>query len=153
MADQIQVVPRPSEKQITDGSAPLLWIKATFPFDLFPEEIIVDRFKIDVIKRDFFATQNVITVPLSGTVTVEVYRSLFFSSALIHDPSTGAKVRVSKLSTKDAEIFRKLILGLVVGIRQGVNFMGMTTEEVKTNALNWGTIQKHDALIKSDGVV
>lgn len=78
MADQIQVVPQPSSQQIDQASKPLLWIKAVFPFDLFPEEIIVDRFKIDIIKKDFFATQSTLTIPLSGTVTVDVYKSLFF---------------------------------------------------------------------------
>ena len=61
MANQVQVIPQPSSQQVTDASTPLLWIKTLFPFDLFPEEIIVDRFKIDVIKKDFFATQSVQT--------------------------------------------------------------------------------------------
>lgn len=153
MADQIQVVPRPSTQQVTNASGPLLWIKAVFPFDLFPEEIIVDRFKIDVIKKDFFFTQNVITIPLSGTVTVNVYKSLFFSSVEIHDPSTGVKAKVTTLTAHDAEQFRKLILGLVVGIRQGINFMGMTNEEVNANSLKWGAIEKTDALIQSTPLV
>lgn len=71
----------------------------------------------------------------------------------VHDPSIGIKAKVTTLSPYDAEQFRKLVLGLVVGIRQGAKFLTMTDEEVKRNALKWGAIEKKDALIQSTPLV
>lgn len=149
MADQIQVVEQPSSQDVTAASGPLLWIKTAFPLDLFPDEVVVDRFKIDVVKKHFFWDKETETIPLSGTVTVNVNRTPFFSSVQLHDPFTDQTATVDKLWNKDAENLRKLVLGLVVGIRQGADFMNMETDEVIKNALNWGALEKVDAPIHS----
>ncbi|HYD34724.1 MAG TPA: hypothetical protein VD999_01510 [Vitreimonas sp.] len=140
MADQIQVVPQPSAETVTQASDPLFVISAVFPFHLFPDKIVVDRFKIDVIQKALL-DEKIITIPMSGNVIVNVDRGVFFSSVEIHDPTTlHHPIVVSYLSNEDANNFRKLIMGMVVGIKQGVNFMGMESTEVINSSINWGGI-------------
>jgi hypothetical protein len=38
---------------VDDSSKPLLKIKSVFPFDFFPNELIVDMVKVTMVKKDF----------------------------------------------------------------------------------------------------
>lgn len=141
MADQIQIVDQPSAKQINEVNETLLRFSAIFPFELFPDEVILDRMKISVIKKDFILSKRIITIPLTGTLNVEVSKGPLTSQIVIADTASGLNsVRVKNILYTDALYLQRLVEGIVVGIKQGINFMGMSREELLASASKWGTV-------------
>lgn len=140
MADQIQIVGQPSAQDINRANEVLFEFETLFPFDFFPDKIILDRFKINVIKRDFLGSERITTIPLSGMIAVKVNTGPLSSQMIIKDPEQG-EVHVENVPTDAANHFRELVEGIVVGIRQGINFLGMSREEVISSAQNWGAVQ------------
>ena len=53
----------------------LLRLKSVFPFDFFPNEIIIHRSKIDIVYRQFFWDEQVVSLPIDQVKGVSVRRS------------------------------------------------------------------------------
>ena len=141
MPDQIQIVDQPTPQSVDQVNETLFTFSTAFPFDFFPDDVVLDRFKINVIKRDFFATERIITIPLSDMLSVKVNRGPFFSQIEISDMAVpNNKVRLSYVQNSDAEKFREVVQGLVVGIRQGVDLMKMSKAELLESTEEWGAI-------------
>lgn len=141
MPDQIQIMNQLSPEDINSTNEVLLRIKTLFPFDFFPDEIIVDRYKINVIKSDFFLSKRTITIPLSSSIGVKVNSGPLFSQVEIFDPDGGqVTIHLENVPNQAAEKFRELVQGLVVAIRYGVNLTEMNKSELLKSAYNWGGI-------------
>lgn len=54
--------------------------KTVFPFDLFPDTVIIDREKLTFIEKDFFFIGRTISVPIRDILNVEVDTGPFFGS-------------------------------------------------------------------------
>lgn len=142
MADQIQIVNPPTAKEIEQNNEYLFRCTSLFPFQLFPDEVILDKLKISIIKRDFFFTKRIITLPLTGTVNVKVYKGPITSMLEMMDMSTlnQQAIRVRHVLNDDAVTFHRLVEGIVIGMRQGVNFMDMERNEMMDSAMKWGAV-------------
>jgi hypothetical protein len=135
MPEQIQIFDPPSLTELNNASERLFGFKALFPFDFFPDEVVLDRFKIVVIKRDFFLSQRVMTIPISGTIGVKVNSGPIFSQIEIFDPAGGQKtVIIEKVLNNHARRFRTLVEGLIVAIRQGINVNEMSKNDMIKSA-------------------
>src|SRR5581483_9095212 len=53
---------------------------AFFPLDLFPDEIVIDTEKVDIINRQFFMVKQIHSVKLSNIAEVSVETSVFFAT-------------------------------------------------------------------------
>lgn len=141
MTDQIQIIDQPSPSDLNKTNEELFRFKSVFPFDFFPDSVVLDRFKINIIKRDFFLSHRIITIPLSGLIGVKVSSGPFLSQVEIFDPQGGQKsVIVRNLMNSDSRRFRELVEGLIVSLKQGVNITRMSKEELIKCALNWGAV-------------
>ena len=92
-----------------------------FPFDFFPDEIVIDENKIDVIHRIFFETQRVFTIPYSNINGATSTVGIFFGSLSIE--LTGFEENppvLTYLKKSDAIKARRIINGLVTAHKQGV---------------------------------
>ncbi|MDQ3008528.1 MAG: hypothetical protein M3Q81_02940 [bacterium] len=141
MRDQIQIVGQTSPQDITSNNETLIQIKSVFPFDFFPDEVVLDRFKINIIKREFFFTERSVTIPLSGGTNIRVNKGPFMSQIEINDRlSEIESVKVRFLKNDDAVRFREVVEGMVIGINQGINFMSMSKDELIRSTLSWGAV-------------
>lgn len=140
MADQIQIVGQPSTQDLNRANEVLFEFDTLFPFDFFPDKVVLDRFKINVIKKDFLGSERITTIPLSGSVSVKVSTGPLSSQMIITDPDQG-EVKVENVPTEAAQHFRELVEGIVVGIRHGISFLSMSKEEIIRSAENWGAVQ------------
>ncbi len=141
MPDQVQIVDQPTPQSVDKVNETLFTFSTVFPFDFFPDDVVLDRFKINIVKRDFFFTERIVTIPLSDMLSVKVNKGPFFSQVVIGDMSTSTnKVKLTFVRNQDAEKFREIVQGIVVGIRQGVNLMEMTKQQLIASAEDWGTI-------------
>ena len=68
--------PDPIEKELLGVTASsheiLLKVKGVFPFDFFPDTVVVDREKLTIAQRFFFFTAKIISVPIRDILSVEV---------------------------------------------------------------------------------
>jgi len=140
MADQIQIVGQPSAEALNQANEVLFEFETVFPFDVAPDKIVLDRFKISIIKKELLGSERITTIPLGGSMSVKVNTGPLTSQMVLTDPDQG-EVKIENVSTEDAQRFRELIEGIVVGIRSGVNLLGMSKEELIKQALNWGAVQ------------
>jgi hypothetical protein len=143
MADQIQIVDQPTAKDISKDNVFLFKFKAIFPLDLFPDEVILDKLKISIIKRDFFFSKRIITLPLTTTINVKIFRGPITSQIEIDDTSTLHQnpIPIRNIFIHDAIRFQELVEGIVIGMRQGINLMRMDKDELIDTASKWGAVK------------
>lgn len=65
------------------ASQELVRIKGQFPFDLFPDELIVEEKRLVIKRRVFPFYVTTLTIPLSKVTMFEVTHSILFSSLYI----------------------------------------------------------------------
>jgi hypothetical protein len=142
MQDETEVAQPPSADTITQVNESLLRFSAVFPLELFPDEVILDRLKISIIKRDFIISKRTITIPLTATVSVKTFRGPLTSQIEVQDTRTFKQgpIKVRNMMNSDASRFRQIVEGIVIGMRQGINFMEMSKEEMLATTIKWGSV-------------
>lgn len=95
--------------------------KTYFPLDLFPDEIIINVAKIDVIVNEFLS-RRIIPVYYQNISDVFVDSGIIFSRLSIVDLGfVENTVEINNLLNKDALEAMRIIQGFVVAIKQGVD--------------------------------
>lgn len=93
-----------------------------FPFDFFPDEIVIDENKIDVIARIFFMSQQVYSIPYTYVTGATSSVGLFFGSLSIEIQGFEENPPMLKwLGRQDAIKARRIINGMVTAHRQGID--------------------------------
>lgn len=110
----------------------LLRARAVFPFDFFPDTIVIDESKINIIHGVFFYAHQVQSIIVQHVKDVLVDRSLLFSTLrILPDGFSEEWVTVRYLSNKDAVRARRIILGLLVGYKEGIDITKVETENLE----------------------
>jgi hypothetical protein len=116
---------------VDDSSMPLLRIKSVFPFDFFPNELIVDMVKVTMVKKDFFFSGSSEAVYIKDIANVIVETGPFLSTLKIIDISYNTeKHNIQYLKRKDAFRARILIEGLVTAAKRGIDLCKLNRKEV-----------------------
>lgn len=107
----------------------LLRANAIFPFDFFPDTLVIDESKVNIIHRIFFFTDEIQSILVPHIKDVLIDNSLLFSTLLIlPDGFSENWVSIEHLWKKDAVRARRIILGLLVGYKEGVDITKVETE-------------------------
>jgi hypothetical protein len=92
-----------------------------FPFVLFPDSITIDRLKVTVTHRFFFATAKVTGLQIDDILNVEATVGPFFGSIKIWTPvfndrtmEAGKPIEVNFLSRQDALEVETLLQGYII---------------------------------------
>lgn len=126
-------------EQAMIAAQPLYKVKAVFPFDLFPEELLLDHHKIDVVNYYFFASKEITSIPLKEIATITVLTSPFFATMQIANRlPMNPLLEVKYLPIDRALRFRKLAQGLIVGMNQHIDFTKLKDEETLVAAEELG---------------
>ncbi len=97
-----------------DVSPELLRIKGTWPYDLNPDELIIEEKRI-IIKRNYFpAGGSVITVPVHNLSSFELNHALLFSAVYIKEKGKEDAIVVQWLKQKAASRAKAIIDGLLL---------------------------------------
>lgn len=95
----------------SQASRVLLHAKGKWPFDLVPDELIIEEKRI-IVKRHFFPFVTTInTIPMNKLTNFEVTHSIFFSSVHIK-ANLIADMVFQWLDHKDAQEAKELIDGI-----------------------------------------
>lgn len=114
--------------------------KAVFPFDLFPDEIVIDENKVDLVYGIFFFSRQVISVSindLNGAISVT---NLFFGSLQLeirgydHNP-----LPIRYLWNHEAERARRIINGLVACWKQQIDTSSLNLKSALAKIENIGS--------------
>jgi hypothetical protein len=111
------------------GSAVLAEFKSIFPFELFPDELIVEEKRIIWIHRFGPKMCEVVTLLPEDINRVEASTGPFFGHIHISIPRHDIEVLIERLSRKEALRSRDLIDGLATAARQSLRIEGSTKEE------------------------
>lgn len=130
--------------QIVENSQQVLMrAKSVFPFQLFPDTVIVDTTKVDIIYSDFFWHKFVFTIPITAIKLVKINVGLFFATMLIE--VTGFETNpdaVTYLWRNDAVNLRKLITGLQLLSKHQFDFSNLDTKTIRNKAMEIGNAQE-----------
>lgn len=112
--------------------------KTVFPFDLFPDDIIIDTTKVTIVKKQMFATEHVMTIPLKDLSDIHVQTALFLASITIkympHSSNPGmlepVEARVVNLRRQDAIRAKNILKGILVAQSEEIDFTKLAPEEI-----------------------
>ncbi len=95
----------------------LLQIKTVFPFDLFPDTIIIDENKVSIVHKTFFASESITSILLKELTDVSVETNIFFAKlnfTYSHHPMRPMYESVSFLRKAEALESKRILEGLLV---------------------------------------
>lgn len=92
----------------------LMTCRTIFPFDLFPNTLIIDYNKLDIIYRSFFRTSQTVSIPIARLNHVTVDSTFFLSTLEIDVKGFEHKPRpLVFLKTSEAHRAKDLLFGLM----------------------------------------
>lgn len=107
---------------LRDSNKILFKMSSVFPFDFFPDEITIDEYKVNIIFHEFFLSEDVHSITIDMIKDIEVEAGpLFAILKIVPDGYPGKVVEVKNLKRSDAIRARKIILGLMVMKKQGID--------------------------------
>jgi hypothetical protein len=129
--------------ELTDAAQRVLFkTKTVFPFDLFPNDVIVNDDKVDIVFREFFMAETIHSEMIEELKDVVVETSPFFATLRLVD-TFNVETCVKYLPTKDALKARDIIQGLVVAKKRGLDLTNMTKEEILKKIQAIGKVDAH----------
>lgn len=130
-------------RNLVENSRTVLFkCKAVFPFDLFPDEITIEPTQVNVSKRYFFLSARSNSIPIKNLADAIIHTAPFFASLTLIDQNFAENsVTVSYLSKKDAEIARRIVQGLIVMSKEGVDLSTVDVATLRKEVVNIGQMQ------------
>lgn len=118
--------------KLARGSARVIIdIKAVFPFNFFPDEVIVDETKVSIHTHYFFYTKEVRSVEYKDIFNVIVQQGVLFARLEIVDRYFSQDpVTVTFLKKKDAIRARRIIQGMIIATNEGVDTQALPIDEL-----------------------
>lgn len=116
-------------------NAPVLHIKAVFPFDFFPNEVIIDKTKVTIVRKYFFWTRQITTILIADILNVTVNHSLLFGALSIADRFFAADPFViNYLWKQDAARAASVIQGMVLAAKEQIDVKKIPSETLAQHA-------------------
>lgn len=111
----------------------LFEITSVFPFDLFPNKVIIGQKQIVLVYRQFFFASQVYNFLIQDILTPVVGSSVFFSTLRIELGPGGFQQNppsIKYLRKKEALKARRIIMGLIICEREKVDLVGIPPGEL-----------------------
>jgi hypothetical protein len=119
------------DELVNKSNRVLLTVKTVFPFDFFPDTIVVDENKTTVIRRFFFASQAVYTIFIENIESITVTNSLFLAAVRVDARALHEISRTIKnLKKDDAARVKRIITGLVICRKEKINTARFSAAEL-----------------------
>ncbi|KKR80489.1 MAG: hypothetical protein UU73_C0001G0353 [Candidatus Daviesbacteria bacterium GW2011_GWA1_41_61] len=130
------------EELIEEAENPLFKLSTIFPFDFFPDQIIIDTNKVNIISKEFFSSGRVHSIMIKDIGDVFIETDPFFAKLTIIDKGfTENSINLKYLKKEDAAKARKIIQGLVVAHEQSIDLAHFPPEELTLKLEKLGKIK------------
>jgi hypothetical protein len=127
---------------VQQASQVIFETQTVFPFDLFPNKVIICVDKIIINYRGLFGRDQY-SLLLENVTGARVTHNLYFSS--LHIETFGIKdppTPVYYLRNRDARLARRYILALIECKKAGVDLSGYDVEEVREKLRKLGKVRE-----------
>lgn len=119
------------DKLVRGSRRIILDIKAVFPFNFFPDEVIADEAKVSVHTNYFFYTKEVRSIEYKEIFNVAIRQGVFFASLEITDRFFSQDpVVVPYLWKKDAIAARRIIQGMMIARSENIDTYTLPIDEL-----------------------
>jgi|SRR5688572_17415747 len=130
------------DKLAEETNSVIYEISSTFPFQLFPDKLIIDENKVTIIRREIFF-KRIYPILLRDILTVRVDRSILFASMNFEVKRYTKNPRpIVYLSPRRANKARQYIMGLVQAKRAGIDLSKLTTDQIRERLEEIGKTQE-----------
>lgn len=116
------------EKELEEKDTELLRIKGFFPIDFFPNELIIRKKTVSVIKRNFL-TSNIETFLVKDIGLVMINNAIFFSEIRVSYKAPYEDMIINKLLKHEAKQAKALLDKLML----------VKNEDVSDDVITYGT--------------
>lgn len=117
--------------------------QAVFPFDLFPDTVIVDRTKVTIVKRGFFWSAEAISIRIEDILNVTTSVGPFFGSLTVASRvmSSVDHFKTDYFWRNDAIRLKHIIQGYVIAHHNKIDVNHLSKEDMIETLTELG----HDA--------
>lgn len=128
------------DEVVQESNEVLVKFKGVFPFDPFPDEVIIDKQAITILRHIFFGVTQKITCHFDDLVNSEVNLGPFFGSLNVYSKYfTDGVETVKWFSRGDAAKIHAILQGLLIAKKEGVDLKNMTKEDILQKLYTIGT--------------
>lgn len=105
---------------------------SVFPLDLFPDRVLVDRTKVTLIRRDFFWSQNVVSMQIEDILNISASTGPFFGSLSISIRVMNSvdHFEIQYLWREDAVFLKHLIHGYTIAKHSEIDTDSLKKDEL-----------------------
>lgn len=129
------------ETLVSKSSTVLFRARSVFPFKFFPTVIVVDEKKVNIIHGIFFSSEEIQSILIHHVKDVIADTSLFFGTLkILPDGFNENWVKVKYLWRNDAIRARRIISGLLIGLKEGVDMTKVETTNFEQKIEALGTV-------------
>lgn len=125
--------PSESLQNIVEKSHEILGEATTiFPFKLFPDTVVVDRTKVTIIKRNFFWSEDVVSIRIEDVLNATSGVDLFFGSLNVSSRVMNSTdhYQIKFLWKRDAMHLKHLIQGYVIAQHNNIDVAHLSKDEL-----------------------
>jgi hypothetical protein len=118
---------------VKKASTELFRTQTLFPFDIFPDTLIIDTNKITYIYRNFLSSETVTTLLLREITDVTVECTLFMAQlnmSYCHHPMKPMSITIPGLPKKEAMQAKEIIQGILVLLKENVDITTITSQNI-----------------------
>ena len=135
------------EEILDRGNNILLKISAVWPFDFFPNEVVVDENKVNIICREFFFSEDIHSISVFNIKDISLETNIFFATLkLVPDGYPGEPLIVKFLKKGEAIRLRKIIQGLIETSKKGVDITKLPTDNPTSLIEQLGKADRYNTL-------
>lgn len=119
-------------QKLADTSSEILFrTKTVFPFVFFPDELIIDKVKVNIEEGNFFASGREISIEYEDLLNVSVSYGPIFAHVTFMTKYFLPKPLIFKyLWKKDALKAKQLIQGIVICKQKGIDIAKMNADKI-----------------------
>lgn len=127
------------KKAVAHSREVLVSAKTVLPF-FFPHEMILDRTKISIIKRNFFWSADVISIRVEDILNVSVSTGPIFGSVTVASRvmSTIDHFKIDHFWRSDALRLKEIIQGYLIARQNGLSTDHLDCKELASTLLELG---------------
>jgi hypothetical protein len=119
----------------------LLRISSVFPFDFFPDTLVVTPEEVNIISKPFFYTEEVYPILIKDVRAVVLNKNLLFAQLTFDIQGIQVLQRqINFLWKEDAELARRLITGSMIVQKEKVDISKYSEVDLKNYLLSIGSV-------------
>lgn len=129
-----KINPSEESKKFNDlvktSQQPLIKLKAVFPFQLAPDELIVDINRVSYIKKTLFSKEAT-ALEIKDITEVIITNDPFFAAMMIESKVlVEEKIYITHLPKDEARKAQAILHGMIACLKQGINYQEVPIEEL-----------------------